>query len=90
MRILEKYRLPVLFFNSLFLKSVSIRWSMFCVWYLFSCIAPFFSFESSAISMELSLFTLITTGLTKYSSEHFSNFMIGSSSMRFSCSFSTL
>ena len=63
---------------------------MLCIWYLFLCIASFSSFESSAILIELSLLTVITTGLMKYSSEHFSNLIICLSSISFLSSFSTL
>ena len=63
---------------------------MLCIWYLFLCIASVSSFESSAILIELSLLTKITTGLMKYSSEHFSNLIICLSSISFLSSFSTL
>ena len=53
-------------------------------------IASFNSFASSANFIELSLLTVITTGLIKYSSEHFSSFMISLSSINFFNSFSTL
>ena len=53
---------------------VSMRWSMHCIWYLFLWIASFGFFESSAILIDLSCFTVITTGLMKYSSDHLTNF----------------
>ena len=55
---------------------MSMRWSMLCIWYLFLWIASFSFFESSAILVDLSRFTVITTGPMKYSSEHLSNFII--------------
>ena len=39
-------------------------------------IASFSLFESSAILIDLSCFTVITTGRMKYSSEHLCNFII--------------
>ena len=65
-----------------------MRWSMLCIWYLFLWIA-FNSFESNAILKLFSFFTVITTWLMKYSSQHFSNLIICLSSIRFSNSFST-
>ena len=53
-------------------------------------IASLSSFESKAILMELSLLTVMTTGLIKNSSEHFSNLIICLSSINFFSSFSTL
>ena len=77
--------------NSLILHAiVSIRWSMLCIWCLFLCIASFNFFESSAIFMDLSCFTVITTGLIKYSSEHLSNLIFCLSSINLFNSFSTL
>ena len=69
---------------------VSIRWSILCIWYLFLWIASFNCFESSAIFMDLSCFTVITTGLIKYSSDHLSNLIICLSSMSLFNSLSTL
>ena len=88
--IFEKYSVPELFFSSLiFLEIVSIRWSMLCIWYLFLWNVSFIAFESNAILIALSFFTVITTGMIKYSSEHFSNLIICLSSISFSSSFST-
>ena len=63
---------------------------MLCIWYLFLCIASFNFFESTAIFMDLSCFTVITTGLIKYSSEHLSNLIFCLSSINLFNSFSTL
>ena len=62
---------------------MSMRWSMLCIWYLCLWFASFNFFESSANLMELSCFTVITTGLMKYSSEHLSSFIICLSSISF-------
>ena len=87
----EKYSVPVFCFNSLILHAiVSIRWSMLWIWYLFLSIASFNFFESNAIFMDLSCFTVITTGLIKYSSEHLSNLFICLSSISLFNSFSIL
>ena len=40
------------------------------------CTASFNFFESSATLIELSHYTVITTGLVKYSSKYFSNIII--------------
>ena len=69
---------------------VSISWSMVCIWYLFLWIASFSVFESSAILMDLSCFTVITTGLMKYSYKHLSNFINCLSFISFFSSLSTL
>ena len=52
--------------------------------------ASFNFFESSAILIDLSCLTVITTGLLKYSSKHLSYFIICLSSISFWSSFSTL
>ena len=64
--------------------TASTRWSMLCIWYLFLCITLFSFFESSAIFTDLSFFTVITTGLTKMSSGHFSSLEICLSSISLS------
>ena len=89
--IFENSNVRVFCLSSLILHAiVSIRWSILCIWYLFLCIASFNFFESSAIFMDLSCFTVITTGLMKYSSEHLSNLIICLSSMSLFISLSTL
>ena len=87
----EKHNVPVFCLSSLILHAiVSIRWSILCIWYLFLWIASFSFFESSAMFMDLSCFTVITTGLIKYSSEHLSNLIICLSLMSLFNSLSTL
>ena len=89
--VFEKYNVPVFCLSSLIFHAiVSIRWSILCIWYLFLCIASFNFFESSAIFMDLSCFTVITTGLIKCSSEHLSNLIICLFSMSLFNSLSTL
>ena len=78
-----------LLLSEMYVATASIRWSMLCIWYLFLWIASFNSLESSAIFTLLSFFTVITTGLMKHSSEHFSRRFICLSSIKFSSSFST-
>ena len=63
---------------------------MLCICYLFLCIASLRSFVPRTNLIELSLLALITTGLMKFSSEQFSNFIICFSSNSLLSSFSTL
>ena len=73
----ENRKLPCLFLLSeMYLATESIRLSMDCIWYLFLSIASFSSFESCASLIDWSCFTVITTGLMKTWSKHFSNFII--------------
>ena len=89
--IFEKYIVPSFCFRSLILHAiVSIRWTMLCIWYLFLWMASFNFLESSVFLMDLSCLTVITTGLMKNSSEHFSSFIVCLSSISFCSSFSTL
>ena len=69
--------------------TASTRWSILCIWYLFLCIALFNFLESNAIFTDLPFFTVITTGLTKRSSGHFSSFVIWLSCINLSSSIST-
>ena len=62
---------------------------MLCIWYLFLCMASLSIFESNAILIDGSNFTVITTGLMKCSSEHFLSLLICFSFMSFFSSFFT-
>ena len=68
----------------------SIKLSIDCIGYLFFSIASLRNFESNAILMELSCFTVKTMGLIKTLSEHLSSLMIRFVSNRWRISLSTL
>ena len=63
---------------------------MGCIWHLFFSIASLRSLESSAGLMDLSCFTVMTTGLLKTLSEHLSSLIICFVSYRWRISLSTL
>ena len=68
-------------FDAICIARESVKWSMLWIWYLFLWIALFSSFESSAIFIDLSFSTVITTGLINKSSGHFSKRIIWLSSI---------
>ena len=75
-------------FSEIWRAMLSISSWMFGIWYLFLKIWSFNNLESNASLIEVSFFRVITIGLIKQSSSHFSNFIIWPSvSILFNSSF---